>query len=402
MYLENRICKFTPLFSPSKKKVDCVSTCLFKMKDGYKNFDKYLVGLKHLNKYVLKKRPSLVIRVFIDSSIYKDKKIFYFLKKMKKVQLVLFKCNEFFGNGYHFSTFGTIIRFFYLFDFKNNDTRRVFICEADFDHKNIKGSTLLFREYDTLVDKNIDLDKYHIFYHGRLFHEVSKKITYGKYVKPYILASKLAGFGKKIDRNIILNFIENINNYKKLPTDYPKKRCYKNICFGIDEYFLNDILIEYLIKNRKPYLFMYNFNINSQLYFNYGQNKDTLLANEYVKYLLNGSGKKVGENIGDNLKILDEVLFGKKYYKPTISSESIFVYDRYQKLLRYLHKKGHYNFFSKEYIDIALSEKFKGHIRSKIIKSYFSGNVDDIYLVCHKIPKKYSDNVKEIKSELLV
>ena len=52
-------------------------------------------------------------------------------------------------------------------------------------------------------------------------------------------------------------------------TDYDEKACYENICFGIDEFFLNHNLINYLISKQKPFLFTYTFNINSVLYFKY-------------------------------------------------------------------------------------------------------------------------------------
>ena len=70
-YLENEICKFTPLFEIDySKKINIISTVLFKMKNsGYKPFLKYVNGVQHLSNFMHKKLPGFHLRLFIDDTI---------------------------------------------------------------------------------------------------------------------------------------------------------------------------------------------------------------------------------------------------------------------------------------------------------------------------------------------
>ena len=81
-YLQNDLCKFTPLFDIDyNKKVNIFSTCFFKLKNGgYKDFNKYLDGLIKLNKEIKVRNLHFEIRLFIDESIFTDKKIFNIIK----------------------------------------------------------------------------------------------------------------------------------------------------------------------------------------------------------------------------------------------------------------------------------------------------------------------------------
>jgi hypothetical protein len=55
MYLKNDLCNFTPLFDIDyTKKKNIISVSLFKMyTGGYKNFNKYIIGLFNLVKTII-------------------------------------------------------------------------------------------------------------------------------------------------------------------------------------------------------------------------------------------------------------------------------------------------------------------------------------------------------------
>ena len=74
-YLENEICKFTPLFEIDySKKINIISTVLFKMKNsGYKPFLKYVNGVQHLSNFMHKKLPGFHLRLFRRRSNEKPK-----------------------------------------------------------------------------------------------------------------------------------------------------------------------------------------------------------------------------------------------------------------------------------------------------------------------------------------
>ena len=75
-YLENSICTFKPLFDIDyTKKKNIISTVFFRLEGGeYKSLDKYLNGIKELHKFYKNNLPNFHIRMFIDNSIYSDKK----------------------------------------------------------------------------------------------------------------------------------------------------------------------------------------------------------------------------------------------------------------------------------------------------------------------------------------
>tara|TARA_B110000037_G_scaffold218373_1_gene281248 strand:+ start:2131 stop:2493 length:363 start_codon:yes stop_codon:yes gene_type:complete len=115
LYLKNDICKFKPLFKIDyNNKKNIFSACFFKL-DGksYKDFNIYLNGIQLFSKYVKKNRPDYSIRLFIDNSIYNDKKIINILKKLNNIELVLYECSDYKVNkNKHIGLFGTLIRFF--------------------------------------------------------------------------------------------------------------------------------------------------------------------------------------------------------------------------------------------------------------------------------------------------
>ncbi len=281
-YLENNICVFknlTPIDYSIKKNI--ISTSLFKMRNGgYKNFNKYLNGIKVLNKVA--NDNDLVVRLFIDNTILDDTKIFNYLKSLNKIELIIYSCSKFFNNKYHIGLFGTLVRFFPLFDFENNDANVVYIADTDTKEEYI---TRLIKAYNILKKNNVD-NKVYLSYNGRYFHKnilPSKIKNYAKIYNgkdlylPYCIAQKIYGL-KRIPKNSFVKFIvklESILHTKqdKLLSDYYIDikdytiKCENNICFGIDEYYINKVLFRYLIINKLPFCYSNNYNISQFYYF---------------------------------------------------------------------------------------------------------------------------------------
>ena len=130
-YLNNDICELTPLTEINYNiKKNIISTSLFKLHGGgYKDFSNYITGIKLLNDVA--KKNGMEVRLFIDNSIYEDDEMMKKLKLMKRVSIILYKCNNFITDGHHVGLFGTFVRFFPLFDFPNNDAEFTIIMDAD-------------------------------------------------------------------------------------------------------------------------------------------------------------------------------------------------------------------------------------------------------------------------------
>ena len=95
--MNNTLCVFNEIFNqfPKNQKVNCISCSLFKLKKGYKFFNKYIWGLKNVKRVANKLNFYLLL--FIDDTIYNDKKIYNAVKRniydRKTIIIILFKIN---------------------------------------------------------------------------------------------------------------------------------------------------------------------------------------------------------------------------------------------------------------------------------------------------------------------
>jgi len=345
-YLINDICKFTSLKNIDfNKKRDIISVSLFKLKSGgYKSFSKYINGLKVLNN--LAKNNDLEIRLFIDNTIYDDKEIMDSINKMETITSVLYECNTFKIGDHHVGLFGTIVRFFPLFDFENNDSRVVMILDAD-----AEGLT-------ELLDKQIKLYKMikddicnniYLIYTGN-YYNMSAENNFVEFkneeiLLPYCIASNIIGC-KKITPKILYKFMETLEKYmdeKTRPTEILtnylaliKKeehdtKCENNICYGVDEYFINMGLLKYLLKHELPFAYQ---TIISYAHINYYRHpkghftQNTLeYKNKFYEYM------EKFDLIKYPFKELDKQLYNLNVKKPT---EFMMEYiDKISKVIKY-------------------------------------------------------------------
>jgi hypothetical protein len=79
---------------------------------------------------------------------------------------------------------------------------------------------------------------------------------------------------------------EILSHYYISPDDH-KIKCESNICFGIDEYFLNNVLFKYLLKKDKPFSYINLFDMSQFYFFKHPKNinieNSNLAKNEYGK-----------------------------------------------------------------------------------------------------------------------
>jgi hypothetical protein len=227
-YLKNDICIFEPLqkINYNIKKLLLV-TSLFKLSSGpYKNFSNYLSGIKILNNFANK--YNMEVRIFIDNTIKEDKEIMNFLNSLNKVTLVLYNCNYFRIGNYHVGLFGTLVRFFPMFDFENNDAKYSFIVDADATLDRLNSMLDLYN----LMLKIDNVDKLHLTYIGRYFHVATdhkiRQFIHNKktYSFPYCIAQRIIGIAK-IPPEPLVKFInklklymDNINRPSSILSDY--------------------------------------------------------------------------------------------------------------------------------------------------------------------------------------
>ena len=357
-YLDNEICEFTPLFPINYSvKKNIVSCSFFKLKSTqYKDFNLYINGLEKLydNVYNKYKNESYSIRLFIDKTIYEDIELFNRIKRMDKIELVLYSCPNYWiesDNKYHRGLFGTFVRFFPMFDFPNNDANIVILSDLDdyeYFKKNIHNINLI-----TNMKNNIYFLK---------SGNISKNILYmnntleKNTVNPYTMASNYICF-KQIEHKIIYNFLNKINNssdtifsqYKYKLKSNPNLITDEKFLYGFDEYFLNVDLTNYLIDKKIPFGVNFTWEVNGSLYWLLTR-KD--FTNEEID-LVNNMLDIIISNL--NIKIKNNLDIKKKYY---LLDNLIQKKDKYSKKILY----EFYNFFIKCKYDFKYNFLFENEI----------------------------------------
>ncbi len=326
-YLENNICDFEILFNYTATKKNIISLSFFKIYGGgYKDFNIYIDGFMKLYEIVINdKIYNFTIRLFIDNSIKNDTELFKKISNLKRVEIVVFSCKKCLhpdNNDYHLGTFGMFVRFFPLFDFKNNDADIVMI--SDMDDYDIFQTNL-----NTL--KNLDMKKakeLYVFNIAALAKNIKYNFDYlyKERITGYFLSPKLIGF-RRINNQVILNYINSIDKYyDKVINTYEYKITSVSgrskwldgkgkIIYGSDEYFLNTELMYYLIDNNLPYGIYIKFNISLFVYYffkNYTFKKDKIKLIEYIiEYILARLNIKYDKNISLKKKyeFIDKILF---------------------------------------------------------------------------------------------
>jgi len=302
-YLENIFCDFRPLKKIDyQKKKNIISCVLFKMKlGGYKNFNKYLEGVKSVAE--IAKFLNFEVRLFIDYHIYIDKKIMDYLQTFSIVTLILFSCSDFLIDNYHVSVFGTLVRFFPLFNFPNNDASLVIISDIDY-HLHSKLGKNYASDYLNMDPKYFNIPLIREVYLWDLVQkkDVGKSVKFGyigrysnifvkreiyrpichhhrKIFLPYCIAYKMISDGS-LPSVYLVKFLKKLKIYMnsqkrsakilstyEITAENQEKKCEKRICYGVDEYFINAYLLRKFVRDDIPFWYSYTYSISQYYYF---------------------------------------------------------------------------------------------------------------------------------------
>lgn len=313
IYLDNPICQFQVLKNENILKngnVNIVSATFFKMKKHYKNFYVYLNGIRKLVNFV-DTDPKFYLVLFIDKNIYNDKKIMQIINNGKKTIPILYKCTEYMENGYHVDLFGTLVRFFPIFDFGNNPFNIVIITDIDVKDED-------YPRLKTLL-KHDDLPNGFIASSG--FTSLASN------ERAYILAGRIRAT-EKYDKNIIINFIKNAHLIKD-------KGAYGEritpFGFGVDEVFINNILIP-IIKN---YGIMIEYHIGYFLYHYKSKILNDKTSDKIFDTIL-GKYAKSGMTVEEKYKFIDDNTYLSDGKGEIIS----YLSDKFYFVLSYLIEKN--------------------------------------------------------------
>ena len=342
-YLENNICKLTPLFDIDfNKKINIISTCFFKM-DNSKDKDSsiYLNNLKKLNYEIDKIKIDYKIRLFIDNSIFLDKKLYNKIEKLKNVQVVLYSCSNFiFDDKYRIDIFVNLIRFFPFFDLPQNDANIVVSVDVENTDLSIITKYLkLLKEKSPSVYNNFYLLKSGIL-NENLIYEY--KSIYKDKLNPYVSSLNYAS-AKRINSSVIIDYLKYNNKIEDLR--------------DINKHFINNVLSKYIIDNKLCYIINTKWNVFDCLYYVLLNNFDKEKEKKLVGYIFNYISMVLKLEINANLtiyekfEILDNIInsdnskMNKQKYEINRVFYKIFLYLKSNDNYKFIFPKEFYKLF---------------------------------------------------------
>lgn len=226
-FLVNDTCNFKILNKAHLLRKGCniVTSVFFKRDSYYKNFGIYVKGLDNTlrfmdNKDVNPDDDKYIFLLFIDQNIADDDKIMQKIDRNPNTVPVLFTCSKYMVGRYHVDVFGTLLRFFPMFDFDNNIFNIVICIDLDLHDDDLSKLSCAMRHKPNGVSLSAEFPK--LLYHGLPVYGFAGMVCYNK--------------KNKMKKNILLDFIENANQIES--KGYYGKRL-TTFGYGIDEIFLN-------------------------------------------------------------------------------------------------------------------------------------------------------------------
>jgi len=205
--------------------------------------------------------------------------------------------------------------------------------------------------------------------------------------------------------------MNDIERPHKILTDYYvgdteiNNKCENNICFGIDEYFLNNILFKYLIKKNLSFCYYHSFDLSRFYYYkhpNYIKNNINIINipfNEYIN-IFNNYLKEIGLN-KYSFKFIDSNIYIDKDYKISIHTSKIttkFMEIYAKKIITLLHKlmkNKDYRIYNKYQLYSLKLLNYKKYFMLKYIH-FINSNNKDIIIDYIKYPYNFIKSIQNI------
>jgi hypothetical protein len=297
-----------------------------------------------------------------------------------------------------------------MFNFPNNDAKNIFVTDID----DIAFKTVLENIHNMV--KNRKIKNIYLIKIGNISKNIKYKYNpYKNIITPYCLAQSFVSF-LRINYNIIIDFVNNVKKSTEIYSYYyemiknsnfnnelmKKYNGTTNFIYGIDEYFVNKTLTEYLIDNKLPFAIGMKFEIISPLY--YILNKDIYKTPEQIK-LLNKFIEKILKfikiNYNKNISLENKYkLINNSTYKDNNSELYIKINEYIYKEFLLYYKKDEYKFlFPSYFYDFLLSEKMFGVYEYNII-SYYNINYNDIIIKKKIFDENIIKKLEKVKEKI--
>jgi hypothetical protein len=309
--MENDICQFQILQNPSRKYANTVNLVFFRAYPIYKNFQKYIDGLKNWKRF-MQYYPHSQLQIFVDKQIASEPTIAAILSTMD-ARVYLFDCPEYKEDDHHVGLFPTMMRFYPIFDINTHAMRIAHVQELEPD------AEFVFRfKYMELASRSKLIETHNVamIYGARNFYETlewENKSTFDEGITyPWIVAGRFT-MTKKIPFKLWTDFLEDIDSGSSFVNKYIDsqkekiKREHGKYHFGVDEAFLNDKMLPWLIDNDYGVGIVVEHNIAHSVWYLKGRIMKNSKSKQLLDYIL-----QKNQPVKDSLHDFDKMFYKLK------------------------------------------------------------------------------------------
>lgn len=318
--LINELCTFKIVHNGHllKKKSNILSAVFFKRDRYHKNFKIYMNGVEKLvlfEEHWNDNYPhdKFYLLIFIDRHIYEDDIVMNILKNGRNTIIILFDCMDYRKGDFHIDLFPTMVRFFPMFNFKNNPFNCVICIDIDLHEEDYVKIIILMNNKPAGLSAG-----------GPII-----PLLYEKNGKGRILANVCCAMEKnKYDHKLLIDFIKNADLHESI--GYYKKRS-TPFGLGVDEIFLNEILIPRIDRFNIAFEYQISYFIyHSKKYME--RAKRIPITTKIIDYIM-GRYNKESADLNLKLKLLER---DTKNIRVANKLNSYFT-KRFSNAIRYMH-----------------------------------------------------------------
>lgn len=264
----------------TKKYEACISTCLFKMQNEYRDFSKYVNPIFEWIKYIPK---SSYVRLYVDASVLEDKNFLRLLDfNLNNLEIILYEFKDFLIESnkkeyYHDGTFGSIIRFLSLYNKPELPKTVKYVWIADVD---MLPNYFNIDYIEELKKNNSDVlySSMACYLREWVLNDVHYPIIANKFITN--IQSQNIQYDIKDFEKYLSDVLK--GKYDEIKNSILKRKSKSNIKYfpyGFDELFANI----YLYKTIQPYKKIIYYNISLKPFKNYVSNVNikTILDTSY-------------------------------------------------------------------------------------------------------------------------
>jgi len=394
MYKFSENLKLVKYYKEPDTRYNIVCVTVFRLYDNYKPMDKYYDKFNIFLKVFKKYMPNYYLRVYIDNSLIVKPGIKIIddeidniwiplinkLKILDFVQLIKYKHSDFLDEKYsqcHKGTFGTIIRFLPMFDYKINDNLdTIVIMDIDMNPKS-------FDLYNNIINYSKQNNSHFMFRTSYCKYTKSRHFIVSEITNTWlrVMAGTMVLMNHRFDKNILNEFFGCIKNntfedrckYIGLFKDHinfenNKKVSAELFIYGIDE-LLTLYLLDSLIKKNIKFGYLSSKDLDVPLYthsIKYNTYSDN--TNEINRKLLKTIAGKYYDNnktLQDNFKFIDNNL-GNNMFNRNVNKINKEIMENYINLFKEMKNNNYINEygFNKEEIKCVIKQENKNSLEN--------------------------------------